>query len=138
MSEEGTATVEYSDGAKELGDKIAGLTLKEAKELSDYLKDEHGIEPAAGGGAVVMAAGPAADGDDAAAAKTEFDVVMTGFGDQKLAVVKAVKAITGQSLMEAKKLVEAVPATIKEAAPTEEAEKIKADLEAAGASVELK
>ena len=138
MSEEGTATVEYSADAKELGDKIAGLTLKEAKELSDYLKDEHGIEPAAGGGAVMVA--PAAgDGDGGGeAAKTEFDVVMTGFGDQKLAVVKAVKAITGQSLMEAKKLVEAVPATIKEAAPTEEAEKIKADLEEAGASVELK
>ena len=137
MSDEGTATVEYSADAKELGDKIAGLTLKEAKELSDYLKDEHGIEPAAGGGAVMVAA--AADGDgDGEAVKTEFDVVMTGFGDQKLAVVKAVKAITGQSLMEAKKLVEAVPATIKEGAPTEEAEKIKADLEAAGASVELK
>jgi len=138
MSDEGTATVEYSADAKELGDKIAGLTLKEAKELSDYLKDEHGIEPAAGGGAVMVAAA-AGDGDGGGeAVKTEFDVVMTGFGDQKLAVVKAVKAITGQSLMEAKKLVEAVPATIKEGAPTEEAEKIKADLEAAGASVELK
>ena len=137
MSEE-TATVEYSDETKSLGDQISGLTLKQAKELSDYLKDEHGIEPAAGGG-VVMAA-PTGDGggggDDTP--KTEFDVVLTGFGDKKLNVVKVVKAIPGASLMEAKKMVEAVPATLKEAAPTEEAEKIKAEIEEAGGSVELK
>ena len=121
---------------KEIGDKISGLTLKEAKELSDYLKDEYGIEPASGG--AVMMAGPADGGGAAEEAKTEFDVVLTGFGDKKLNVVKLVKNITGASLMEAKKLVEGVPATIKEAAPTEEAEKLKADLEEAGGSVELK
>ena len=136
MSEE-TATVEFSANAKELGDKIAGLTLKEAKELSDYLKDEHGIE-AASGGAVMVAAGGGGGGGEEAAAKTEFDVVLTGFGDKKLDVVKAVKAITGASLMEAKKMVEACPATLKEAAPKEDADKIKADIEAAGGSVELK
>ena len=131
-----TATVEFSSEAKDLGDKIAGLTLKEAKEVSDYLKEEYGIEPAAGGGVVMAAAG---DGGGAAAEeKTEFDVVLTGFGDKKLDVVKVVKAITGASLMEAKKMVEGAPATLKEGAPKDEAEKLKADVEAAGGTVELK
>jgi len=134
MSE--SATVEVSADLKEIGDKIAGLTLKQAKELSDYIKDEYGIEPAAGGGAIMMA--PTDGGPAAVAEPTEFDVVMTGFGDKKLDVVKVVKNITGSTLMEAKKLVEAAPATIKEKAPKEEAEKIKAELEKAGASVELK
>lgn len=136
MSED-TATIEFSAGAKELGDKIAGLTLKEAKELSDYLKEEHGIEAAAGGGAVMVAAtgGP---GDDAPEAKTEFDVVLTGFGDKKLDVVKIVKTITGASLMDAKKMVEGCPATLKEGVSKEDAEKIKADVEGAGGAVELK
>lgn len=136
MSEE-TATVEFSEDAKTLGDKIAGMTLKEAKELSDYLEEVHGIKAAAGGGAVVVAAG---DGGGGAAAeeKTEFDVVLTGFGDKKLDVVKVVKTITGASLMESKKMVEGCPATLKEGASKEDADKIKADIEAAGGSVELK
>ena len=134
MSE--SATVEISSDLKEIGDKIASLTLKQAKELSDYIKDEYGIEPAAGGGAVMMA--PAEGGPAAVAEPTEFDVVMTGFGDKKLDVVKVVKNITGATLMEAKKLVESAPATIKEKASKEEAEKIKDELEKAGASVELK
>lgn len=123
---------------KDLGDKIANLTLKQAKALSDYIKEAYGIEPAAGGG-VVMAA-PAAGGAAAAAApvKTEFDVVMTAFGDKKLDVVKVVKNLTGQSLMDAKKLVEAPPATIKQGVSEDEAKKVKAELEAAGATVELK
>ncbi|MCB1155285.1 ribosomal protein L7/L12, partial [bacterium] len=91
------ATVEFSAEAKELGDKIAGLTLKQAKELSDYLKEAYGIEPAAGG-AVMMAAAPAEGGAAAAVEKTEFDVVLTGFGDKKLDVVKVVKNLTGASL----------------------------------------
>ena len=136
MSDE-AATVEYSDTTKTLGDQIAGLTLKEAVELSDYLKNEHNIEPAAGGG-VVMAAPTDGGGGGGEAEKTEFDVVLTGFGDKKLNVVKVVKALTGASLMEAKKMVEGCPATLKEAAPKDEAEKIKAELEEAGASVELK
>lgn len=134
MSEE-TATMEFTDATKTMGDQIAGLTLKEAKELSDYLKEEHGIEAAAGG-AVVMAGG--GGGAEAAEEKTEFDVVLTGFGDKKLDVVKIVKAITGASLMEAKKMVEACPATLKEGAAKDEADKIKADVEGAGGSVELK
>ncbi len=137
MSEE-TATVEFSDATKTLGDQIASLTLKDAKELSDYLEQVHGIKAAAGG-AVVMAAGPAGgDGGAAAEEKTEFDVVLTGFGDKKLDVVKVVKAITGASLMDAKKMVESCPATLKEAVSKEDAEKIKADVEAAGGAVELK
>jgi len=137
MSEE-TAVAEYSSETKDLGDKIAELSLKQAKELSDYLKDEHGIEPAAGGGAV-MVAGPAGDGEgEAAAEQTEFDVVLTGFGDKKLNVVKVVKNLTGASLMEAKKMVEGVPATLKEGVDKEEAEKVKAEVEEAGGTVELK
>ena len=136
MSDE-TAVAEYSADTKSMGDKIAEMTLKQAKELSDYLKDAHGIEPASGGGAVMMAP---ADGGGAAAVEeqTEFDVVMTGFGDKKLNVVKVVKNLTGASLMEAKKMVEGVPATLKEGVSKEEAEKVKAELEEAGASVELK
>ncbi|MCH2125884.1 MAG: 50S ribosomal protein L7/L12 [Pirellulaceae bacterium] len=132
-----TATVEFSDEAKDLGDKISDLTLKQAKELSDYLKDVHGIEPAAGGG-VVMAAGGGAGGEAEAEVQTEFDVVLTGFGDKKLNVVKVTKNLTGLSLMEAKKLVEGVPATIKEKVDKEEGEKLKGELEEAGGSVELK
>jgi large subunit ribosomal protein L7/L12 len=136
MSEE-AAVLEFSAETKEMGDKIAEMTLKQAKELSDYLKEEHGIEPAAGGGAVMMAA--AGDGAGAAVEEqTEFDVVMTGFGDKKLNVVKVVKNLTGASLMEAKKMVEGVPATLKEGVSKEEAEKVKAELEEAGAAVEVK
>ena len=134
MSED-TATV--APELKEMGDKIVGLTLKQAKELSDYIKDEYGIEPAAGGGGMMMAAGPGPAVEEAAE-QTEFDVVMTGFGDKKLNVVKVVKNLTGASLMDAKKMVESAPATIKEKVSKEEAEKVKAELEEAGASVELK
>lgn len=124
---------------KGLGDQIAELTLKEAKELSDYLKEEYNIEPASGG-AVMMAAAPAdgGDGEGDDGGKSEWDVVLTGFGDKKLDVVKIVRTVTGASLMDAKKLVDNAPSTLKEAVPTEDAEKMKADIEAAGGAVELK
>jgi len=122
---------------KDLGDKIAGLTLKQAKELSDYIKEAYGIEPASGG-AVMMAAPTGGPGNTAAAEPTEFDVVLTGFGDKKLDVVKVVKNLTGASLMDAKKMVEGVPAKIKEKVSKEEAAKVKAELEASGATVEVK
>ncbi|RMF44261.1 MAG: 50S ribosomal protein L7/L12 [Planctomycetota bacterium] len=128
----------FADDIKQLGDQIVGLTLKQAKELSDYLKEEHGIEAAAGGAVVMAAGGGDAGGGEAAAEQTEFDVVMTSFGDAKLNVVKVVKNLTGASLMDAKKLVEGVPAKIKEGVSKEEAEKIKKELEEAGATVELK
>lgn len=135
MSE--SATLEIASDLKDLGDKIANLTLKQAKELSDYIENAYGIKPAAGGGMMMM---PASDqgGPAAAAVQTEFDVVMTGFGDKKLDVVKIVKNLTGASLMDAKKLVESVPAKIKEKVSKEDADKVKAELEKAGASVELK
>ena len=121
-----------------LGDQIANLTLKQAKELSDYIKEKYKIEPAAGG-AVMMAPGAGGGGAaPAAAEQTEFDVMLTSFGDKKLDVVKVVKNITGASLMDAKKLVEGVPAKIKEKVSKEDAQKVKAELEAVGAAVELK
>ncbi len=136
MSEE-TATIEYSAESKTMGDQIAGLTLKQAKELSDYLENEHGIKAAAGGG-VVMAAGGGGGGGEEAAAQTEWDVILTGFGDKKLDVVKIVKAITGASLMEAKKMVESCPATLKEGASKEEVAEIKEKVEGAGGSIDTK
>ncbi|MCE5303181.1 MAG: 50S ribosomal protein L7/L12 [Planctomycetaceae bacterium] len=124
---------------RELGDKIVGLTLKEAKELSDYLEEVHGIKPAAGG--AVMMAAPAGDAGGAAAAaaeKTEFDVVLESFGDQKIGVIKVVRAATGLGLKEAKDLVEGVPAKVKEGISKEDAEKLKKELEEAGAKVAIK
>ena len=134
-----TATMEFADTTKKLGDQIMGLTLKEAKELSDYLKDVHGIEPAAGG--AVMMAGPAGGGGggaEAPAAKTEFDVVLDGFGDNKIAVIKVVRQATGLGLKEAKDLVEGVPSKIKEGLSEADAKKLKTELEASGATVSIK
>ena len=137
MSDE-AATVEVTAELKDLGDKISGLTLREAKDLSDYLKDAYGIEPAAGG-AVMMA--PGAGGGDAGAAaeeKTEFDVLLTSFGDKKIGVIKEVRALTGLGLKEAKDVVESVPSKVKEGVSKEDAEGAKVKLEEAGASVEIK
>lgn len=128
--------VEFDDATKELGDKIVGLTLLEAKKLADYLEDVHGIKPAGGG--VMMAAGPAGDAPEAAAEQTEFDVILTNFGDQKIKVIKVVRGATGLGLKEAKELVESAPKAIKEGLPKEEAEKLKEELEGVGASCEIK
>ncbi len=131
-------TREFSAMSKELGDKIAGLTLKEAKELSDYLEDEHGIKAAAGG-AVMMAPGAGdGGGGEAPAEQTEFDVVLEGFGDKKIGVIKVVRAATGLGLKEAKDLVEGVPSKVKEGISKEDAEKLKGELEEAGATVSIK
>ena len=123
---------------KALAESIVGLTLLEAQELKTILKDEYGIEPAAGG--AVMMAGPAAGGDAGAAAeeKDEFDVILKAAGDKKINVIKEVRAITGLGLKEAKDLVEAGGKAVKEGASKAEAEEIKGKLEAAGAEVELK
>ena len=134
MSDE-AATVEVSSELRSIGDQIAGLTLKDAISLSDYLKEAHGIEPAAGGAVVMAAAG---GGEEAAAEKTDFDVVMTSFGDKKIAVIKVARVINGLGLKEAKELVESVPCKVKEGVSKEEAEKIKTELEGAGAAVEIK
>ena len=122
---------------KKLAEEIVGLTLLEAQELKTILKDEYGIEPAAGG--AVMMAGPA-DGGGAAAAEeqTEFDVILKSAGAQKINVIKEVRAITGLGLKEAKELVEAGGKPVKEQVSKDEAEEIKGKLEAAGAEIELK
>ncbi len=133
MSE--SATIEFSAESKTLGDQIANMTLKQAKELSDYLKETYGIEPAAGGAVMVAQAGGGDGGPAAAVEQTEFDVVLTGFGEKKLDVVKVVKNLTGASLMDAKKLVESCPAKLKEGVSKEDAAKVKAEVEAAGGTV---
>lgn len=133
-----TATKEFSAETKELGDKIAGLTLLQAKELSDYLKDEYEIEPAAGG--AVMMAGPAggAGGEAADEGPSTVNVMLESGGQQKIQVIKAIREITGLGLKDAKALVDGAPAAVKEGVEMEEAEKIKEQLEAAGATVEFK
>jgi large subunit ribosomal protein L7/L12 len=122
---------------KEIAEQLVGLTVKEASELANLLEEEYGIKPAA---AAVAVAGPAAGGDGAAGAEeqTEFDVILAEIGDKKINVIKEVRAITGLGLKDAKELVDGAPSTIKEAAEKEEAEQIKAKLEEAGATVELK
>lgn len=135
-----TATKTFDSKISELGDKIAGLTLKEAVDLADYMKETYGIEPAAGG-AVVMA-GPAGGGDaggaGGAAEQTEFDVVLESAGDKKVQVIKVVREVTGLGLKEAKDLVDGAPKPIKEKVSKEEADSLKAKLEEAGGKVVIK
>jgi len=131
------ATMEYAAETKTLGDKIVELTLKQAKELSDYLENVHGIKAAAGG-AVMMAGPAAAAAAPAAAEKTEFDVILEGFGDKKIGVIKVVRAATGLGLKEAKDLVEAAPKAVKDGVAKAQAEEMKKKLTEAGATVELK
>jgi large subunit ribosomal protein L7/L12 len=130
----------FSDEIKQLGDQIVGLSLKDAVDLADYLKDEYGIEPAAGG--AVMMAGPAAGGAGEGAEEeeeqTEFDVILKDAGDKKIQVIKAVRALTSLGLKEAKELVEGAPKPVKEGVPKEEAEEAKSQIEEAGGSAEIK
>ena len=122
---------------KALAEQLVNLTVKEVNELATILKDEYVIEPAAAAVAVA-AAGPAAAGAEAAEEKSSFDVVLKGFGANKLAVVKAVKEACGLGLKEAKDLVDAAPSVVKEGLAKNEAESMKKTLEEAGAEVELK
>jgi large subunit ribosomal protein L7/L12 len=122
-----------------LGDQLAGLTLKQAVDLANYLKETHGIEAAAGG--VMVAAGGGGGGAAPAEAEPEkstFDVVLKASGDKKIQVIKEVRAATGLGLKEAKDLVEGAPKTIKEGLEKADAEKLKKALEEQGATVELK
>jgi large subunit ribosomal protein L7/L12 len=122
---------------KKLAEGLTSLTVLEVNDLKTLLKDEYGIEPAA---AAVAVAGPAAGGEGEAAAadeKSEYDVILKDAGAQKVAVIKAVKDITGLGLGEAKAIVDGVPKAVKEKAPKEEAEAAKKALEEAGATVEL-
>src|SRR4051794_831348 len=124
---------------KTIGDQLAGLTLKQAVELAEYLKTEHKIEPAAGG--VMMAStgpGTGAPVAEKEEEKTTFDVILKSAGDKKIQVIKEVRAATGLGLKEAKDLVEGAPKTVKENLTKEDAEKLKKELEEQGAGVELK
>ena len=125
----------FDAATKELGDKIVGLTLLQAKALSDYLKNVHGIEPAGGG---VVMAGPAPVAAPVAEVKTEFDVILTGFGEAKINVIKVVRGATALGLKEAKDLVEGVPKPLKTGVSEEEAKKLKAEVEQAGGTCEIK
>jgi large subunit ribosomal protein L7/L12 len=135
MSEE-TATTEFAANIVELGDKIAGLTLKEAVDLKNYLKEAYGLEPAAGG--AVMMAGPAAGAVEEVEEKTSFDVILAGAGSQKIKVIKVVREATGLGLKEAKDLVDGAPKPLKEGVSKDEADKLAELLKEAGAEVEIK
>jgi len=137
MSDEATATKEFSADIKSMGDKLAELSLKDAVDLSDYMKDAYGIEPAAGGG-VMMAAAPGEGGGAAAEEKSSFDVILTGAGDKKIQVIKVVREATGLGLKEAKELVDNAPKPVKEGLSKDDAEALKSQLEESGASIELK
>ena len=128
---------EVATDIKELADKIAGLTLKQAVDLASYLKDEYKIEAAAGAVAVAGPAGPVAAVEEVVV-KDTFDVVLKAAGDKKIQVIKVVRAATGLGLKEAKDLVEAAPKNVKEGLTKDDAEKLKKELEDQGASVELK
>ena len=121
---------------KNFAEQLVNLTVKEVNELAQILKDEYGIEPAAA--AVAVAAGPAAGAGEAAAEKTEFDVILKNAGANKLAVVKLVKDLTGLGLKEAKEVVDGAPSKVKEGLSKADAENLKNSLEEAGAEVELK
>ena len=135
VKEEKAEAKSWSKDITKIGDSIVKLTLMQAKELGDYLKDEHGIEPAAGG--AVMMAGPAGGGEEVAEEKTSFDVILKEFGDKKIQVIKEVRAITALGLKEAKDLVDNAPKPVKEGLSKEEAEEIRNKLEAVGAVIEL-
>lgn len=137
MSTAEAEATEFDAATKDLGDKIVGLTLLEAKKVVDYLKEVHNIEPA-GGGAVMMAAAGGDDGPADAAEQTEFSVVLTGDGGNKIPVIKVVRAATGLGLKEAKEMVEAAPKAVKEGVSKEDAEKLKEEIEGAGGSCEIK
>ncbi|RNC65116.1 MULTISPECIES: 50S ribosomal protein L7/L12 [Proteiniphilum] len=121
---------------KKFAEDLVNLTVKEVNELAEILKTEYGIEPAAA--AVAVAAGPAAAGEAVAEEKTEFDVILKSAGSAKLAVVKAVKELTGLGLKEAKDLVDGAPSELKKGVSKDEADALKKQLEEAGAEVELK
>lgn len=129
---------EFDATTKELGDKIVGLTLLQAKALADYLEEVHGIKPAAGAAIAVAAPAGGAAPAAAAEAQTEFEVILATFGEKKLEVIKTIRTITGLGLKEAKDLVEGAPKTIKTGVSKEDADKIKAEITAAGGTVTIK
>ncbi len=125
---------EFSADTKDLADKLVNLSIKDAQSLVDCLKEVHGIEPAGGG--VVMAAG-GGDGGGAEEEQTSFNVILAGYGEKKIQVIKTVRSITSLGLKEAKDLVESCPKAVKEGVTKEEAEKIKGEIEEAGGAVTI-
>ncbi|MEL7065725.1 MAG: 50S ribosomal protein L7/L12 [Bacteroidota bacterium] len=123
---------------KVFAEQLVNLSVKEVNELADILKEEYGIEPAAAAAPVLVASGGGDTAGESAEEKNSFDVILKSAGSSKLAVVKLVKEMTGLGLKEAKELVDGAPKPIKEGAPKDEAESLKAKLEEAGAEVELK
>jgi large subunit ribosomal protein L7/L12 len=135
MSEE-AATITFDEKITKIGDEISGLSLKEAVDLADYMKDTYGIEPAAGGAVMIAGGG---DGDAAdIEEQSEFDVVLESCGDRKIQVIKVVREATGLGLKDAKDMVDAAPKAIKEKASKEDADALKAKLEEAGGVVNIK
>ena len=134
MSDEATKT--FDAKISKLGDDIAELSLKEAVDLADYMKDTYGIEPAAAG--AVMMAGPGGGEGDEEEEQTEFDVILEAIGDKKIQVIKTVREVTSLGLKEAKAVVDATPGPVKEKISKEEADTIKIKLEEAGATVNIK
>lgn len=130
------STTEIDPAIKELGDKMVGLTVLQAKSLADYLESAYGIKPAVGG--AVMVAGPAVGAAEVAAEKTEFDVILTAFGENKIGVIKVVRALTALGLKEAKDLVEGAPKPLKQGVSKEEADKIVKEIVGAGGKAEIK
>ncbi len=130
------SATEVDPAIKTLGDSLVGLTVLQAKSLADYLEAAYGIKPATGG--AVMMAAPAGGGEAKPAEKTEFDVILTNFGENKIGVIKVVRAITSLGLKEAKDLVEAAPKAVKQGLSKEEAEKIAKEIEGAGGKAEIK
>lgn len=142
MSDDATAVAdapaqEFSAEAQSFVDGLMGKTLKDLIEIRDCLK-ANGVEPAAGGAVMVAGGGGDGGGGEEAAEQTEFDVVMESFGDQKIGVIKVIRGVTGLGLKEAKELVESAPSKVKEGVSKEEAEKIKEELEGAGATIAIK
>jgi large subunit ribosomal protein L7/L12 len=135
MSEETTTVLEVEKAVKDVADKIAGFTLKQAVDFKNYMKEAYGIEPAAGG-AIMMAGG--GDGAAAAEEQSEFDVILESAGEKKIQVIKVVREATGLGLKEAKDLVDGAPKAIKEKIAKDEADALKAKLEEAGGTVKLK
>ena len=135
MSDAATATAEFSGAIKELGDKIAGLTLKEAVDLKNYLKEAYGLEPAAGG--AIMMAGPGGAAEEVEE-KTSFDVILKAAGDKKIQVIKVVREVTSLGLKEAKELVDGAPKPVKEGISKDEAGALAEKLKEQGAEVEIR
>ncbi|MFM9959739.1 MAG: 50S ribosomal protein L7/L12 [Planctomycetaceae bacterium] len=132
------SATEVDPAIKTLGDNLVGLTVLQAKSLGDYLESAYGIKPAAGGAVVVAAPAAGGVGDAKAVEQTEFDVILTNFGENKIGVIKVVRAITSLGLKEAKDLVESAPKAVKTGLSKEEAEKIGKEIEGAGGKVEIK